>query len=354
MKSLVMADSSIRSSSRLALLPALSVSLIGLILISLGTGPVPLSLSDILQSLWHLVRFEEIQGQADWVVRELRLPRILFAMLVGAGLAAAGAVTQGIFRNPLADPGLIGVSSGAALAAVAVIVLQGTWLSFWVTWFGPFALPIAAFLGGMVVTVLIYRLGTRNGQTQVAMLLLAGVAINVLTGALTGILTYAADDQALRSMTFWSMGSLANARWSEVMVLCVCIGIPLLLLPRFARVLNALLLGESVAIHLGYAVQRSKFLLIAAAALMVGAGVAFAGMIGFVGLVVPHLIRLLIGPDHRMLLPASVLLGASLLVLADMIARTWMAPADLPIGLVMAVIGGPVFLSLLLQQAQHR
>lgn len=338
----------------LALLPALVVLLLVLTLWSLQTGPVELGAGQVLQSLWHVVTLQEIQGQEDWIVRELRLPRTLLAILVGAGLAAAGAVTQGVFRNPLADPGLIGVSSGAALAAVAVIVLQNSWLGFWVNWLGHFALPLAAFAGGLLVTALIYRLGTRNGQTQVAMLLLAGVAINVLAGALTGILTYMADDQALRSMTFWSMGSLAHGRWPEIAILALCVLLPLLLLPRFARLLNALLLGEGVATHLGFAVQRGKVLLIAAAALMVGAGVAVAGIIGFIGLVVPHLIRLLIGPDHRLLLPGSVLLGAALLVVADTLARTWLAPADLPVGLVMAVIGGPVFLSLLLQQVRQR
>ena len=337
----------------LALIPVLVAVLLVLTLWSLQTGPVELNAGQVLQALWRAVTLQEIQGQDDWIVRELRLPRTVLAILVGAGLAAAGAVTQGVFRNPLADPGLIGVSSGAALAAVAVIVLQHSWLGFWVNWLGPFALPLAAFAGGLLVTALIYRLGTRNGQTQVAMLLLAGVAINVLAGALTGILTYMADDQALRSMTFWSMGSLAHGRWPEIAILALCVLLPLMLLPRFARLLNALLLGEGVATHLGFAVQRGKVLLITAAALMVGAGVAVAGMIGFIGLVVPHLIRLLIGPDHRLLLPASALLGASLLLLADMIARTWLAPADLPVGLVMAVIGGPVFLSLLLQQVRQ-
>lgn len=350
--------------SRLALLQSASIRqgllfvtatglLLLLILLSLRTGPVELSNAQVLQSLWNAMTLADIQSPNDWVVRELRLPRTLLAVLIGAGLAAAGAVTQGVFRNPLADPGLIGVASGAALAAVAVIVLKDSLLAFWVALMGPLALPLAAFAGGLAVTFVIYRLGTRNGQTQVATLLLAGVAINVLAGALTGILTYMADDQALRSMTFWSMGSLAHGRWPEIAALSICILLPLCFLPRSARLLNALLLGEAVATHLGYRVQQAKLWLITAAALMVGAGVAVAGMIGFIGLVVPHLLRLLIGPDHRALLPAAVLLGASLLLIADMIARTWLAPADLPVGLVMAVIGGPVFLSLLLQQVKH-
>jgi iron complex transport system permease protein len=324
-----------------------------MLVLALASGPVSVPKVQVVQSLLHAISASEIHGQQDWIVRELRLPRALLAMLVGAGLAVAGAITQGVFRNPLADPGLIGVSSGAALAAVAVIVLQGSLLAGYAELTGVFALPLAAFAGGLIVTWLIYRLGTRQGQTQMAMLLLAGVAINVIAGALTGILTYMADDEQLRSMTFWSMGSLAYGQWSEIAVLALCIALPLLALPRFAALLNALLMGEAVASHLGFAVQRGKRWLIIAAAMMVGAGVAVAGMIGFIGLVVPHLLRLLMGPDHKALLPGCALLGASLLLLADTIARTWLAPADLPVGLVMAVIGGPVFLSLLLQQARR-
>ena len=324
--------------------------LLGLFITALSSGPIPVAFVQVIQSLMNAISGADIQGQADWVVRELRLPRAVMAILIGAGLAVAGAVTQGIFRNPLADPGLIGVSSGAALAAVAVIVLSNSWLAFWVELTGIFALPIAAFAGAMAVSLMIYRLGTINGQTQIAMLLLAGVAINVITGALTGILTYVADDQQLRSMTFWSMGSLAYGRWAEISALFVCVLLPLLALPKYSRLLNALLMGEAVASHLGFHVQRGKFVLLAAAALMVGAGVAVAGMIGFIGLVVPHLMRLILGPDHRQLLPASMVCGAALLLLADLIARTWLAPADIPVGLVMAIIGGPVFLLLLMQQ----
>lgn len=328
----------------------LVITFLFLFLLALSSGPIPMDFSQVLQSLANAISGAEIQGQSDWVIRELRLPRAVMAILMGAGLAVAGVVTQGIFRNPLADPGLIGVSSGAALAAVAVIVLSNSWLAFWVQLTGIFALPLAAFLGAMIVSLIIYRLGTINGQTQIAMLLLAGVAINVIAGALTGILTYVADDQQLRSMTFWSMGSLAYGRWSEISALFLCVLLPLLILPGFSRLLNALLMGEAVATHLGFQVQRGKFILLAAAALMVGAGVAVAGMIGFIGLVVPHLMRLLLGPDHRQLVPASMICGATLLLLADLIARTWLAPADIPVGLVMAILGGPVFLLLLTQQ----
>ncbi|WP_036533777.1 FecCD family ABC transporter permease [Oceanobacter kriegii] len=348
-------DSSTPIVNRQRLLWLLLLSGLGAgVVIALCWGPVAISPSQVFDSLWSLLHGDAIAGSNDWVVRELRLPRVLLALLVGAGLAVAGVVTQGVFRNPLADPGLIGVASGAALAAVAVIVLSDSILFFWADLTGPLALPLAAFGGGLLVTWVMYRLGTWRGETQVAMLLLAGVAINVLTGAATGVLTYLADDQQLRSMTFWSMGSLAYGRWPEVMAMSLFILLPVLLCLRYGRALNAMLLGEQVAGHLGLDVQRCKRWLLAAAALMVGAGVAVAGIIGFIGLVVPHLLRLIIGPDHRLLLPMSALAGGLLLLVADTLARNVIAPQDLPVGLLMALIGGPLFLSMLLHQVRGR
>ncbi|MGB1091548.1 MAG: FecCD family ABC transporter permease [Oceanobacter sp.] len=329
--------------------PALIGSCLLASLLALGWGPVSVSVGELVNSLAAMLSGEAIQNPNDWIVRELRLPRVLLALMIGAGLAVAGVLTQGVFRNPLADPGLIGVASGAALAAVAVIVLSDSVLGFWRELAGPLALPIAAFGGGLLVTWLMYRLGTHGGQTHVATLLLAGVAINVITGAGTGVLTYLADDQELRSMTFWSMGSLAHGRWPELAALAVCVLMPLIWVMRYSRALNALLLGEQVAGHLGIEVQPLKRWSLAAAALMVGAGVAVAGVIGFIGLVVPHLLRLLIGPDHRQLLPASALAGGLLLLIADTLARNLIPPAELPVGLLMALIGGPIFLIMLLQ-----
>lgn len=333
----------------LLLLLALVVSLFAALLL----GPMSLSVTDVSGSLLRLVTAQPLEGASDWVVRELRLPRALMAGLIGAGLAVAGCITQGVFRNPLADPGLIGVSGGAALAAVSVIVLSGSLLAGWSGLTGPFALPLAAFAGALIVTWLIYRLGTRNGQTQVALMLLAGVAINVVVGAATGLLTYLADDQQLRDLTFWSMGSLAHGGWSEILALCVFLLVPLLLMLRYSRLLNALMMGEAVAGHLGFDVQRQRRWLLAGAALMAGSAVAVAGVIGFIGLVIPHLLRLISGPDHRLLLPQSALAGASLLLLADTACRLIIAPAELPVGLMMALIGGPVFILLLVRQSRR-
>jgi len=268
-------------------------------------------------------------------------------MLIGGGLAVAGAAMQGLFRNPLADPGLIGVSSGAAVAAVATIVLGATVLDFATQALGPFALSIAAFGGGAATTLLVYRLSLVHGTVSVSTMLLAGIAINAVAGAITGIFTFVADDAQLRSLTFWSMGSLGGATWPAVAAAAPFIGLATLAVLRYARPLNALLLGEAEAGHLGCNVERLKRSVVLLVALSVGAAVAVAGIIGFVGLVVPHLLRLTLGPDHRFLLPGAALLGASLLLGADLIARTLVAPAELPIGIVTAIIGGPFFMYLL-------
>lgn len=314
--------------------------------ISLTQGAVTLSVLQVYGTLMGLLD----DAYAQLVVIDIRLPRVVLGCIVGAGLAIAGAAMQGLFRNPLADPGLVGVSSGAALAAVMVIVLGGSWLRQWTSFWGYFALPVAAFLGGLLVTAIIYRVSTRNGRTDVALMLLAGIAINAIAGAATGIMTYFASDEELRSLTFWSMGSLASASWTDVTLS----GLPILLacglLPLFARPLNAFLMGENVSRHSGFDVKRMKRLVISLTALSVGAAVAVSGVIGFVGLVAPHLVRLLVGPDHRWVLPLSAVMGALLVVVSDMFARLVLTPAELPIGLMMAAFGGPFFLWLLLQQ----
>lgn len=280
---------------------------------------------------------------------EFRLPRLVLALMVGAALAISGAAIQGLFRNPLADPGLVGVSSGAAFGAVLIIVLGDTLLSDFNFIAGRWALPIAAFAFGLITTLIIYRIATRGGYTQVSTLLLAGIAMNAIAGAGTGLLTYIADDTQLRSLTFWSMGSLAKASWQDIQIIAPFIIIPICLLPLMSNALNGFLMGESVASHLGFSVRWTKRAIILLTSLAVGAAVSMTGVIGFLGLVIPHLLRQLFGPDHRMLLPASALCGALFLTLADMLARTIVAPAELPIGLIMALIGGPFFLSLLLR-----
>jgi iron complex transport system permease protein len=257
---------------------------------------------------------------------------------------------QGLFRNPLADPGIVGVGAGAGLGAVLAIVLGGMLPVSVAAIVGVHLVPVAAFLGGWAATLLLYRVATRGGQTSVATMLLAGIALGALAGALTGILVYLADDTQLRDLTFWGMGSLAGASWAKLAASLPLILPVLLLSPLLGRGLNALALGEAQAAHLGIHVERVKRLAIVGVAAAAGAAVAVAGGIGFIGIVVPHLLRLATGPDHRYLLPNAALLGASLLVGADMIARVIVSPAELPIGIITATIGAPVFLWILLKR----
>ena len=284
------------------------------------------------------------------IIQDIRLPRVVMGVLVGASLAVSGAVMQGLFRNPLADPGLIGISAGASLGAVAVIVLGATMLAPVVALLGPMTLPLAAFVGGLVATLILYRIATRQGRTSVATMLLAGIALAALAMALTGVLVYMADDRQLRDLTFWQLGSLAGATWQKIGTAGPVIVAALAATPFLARGLNALALGEATAGHLGIPVQRLKYVAIVSVSAAVGAAVAVSGGIGFVGIVVPHLLRLAIGPDNRYLLPASALLGAAMLLVADAVCRTIVAPAELPIGIITAAVGGPFFLWILLRK----
>jgi iron complex transport system permease protein len=290
------------------------------------------------------------QPQHEAVIQVIRLPRVVVGALLGAGLAVAGAMLQGLFRNPLADPGLIGVTSGAALAAAFVIVLGATALPGLSKVLGPFTLPVAAFIGSVLTTWLIHRLATQEGQTSLAVMLLAGIAINALVGAGIGVMSYIATDTQLRTLTFWSLGSLGGVNWTAAAVIAPCIALALALGCWKAPALNLMLLGESEARHSGVEVQALKRWAIVMSALAVGAVVSFCGMVGFIGLVAPHCIRLAYGPDHRVLVPASALLGASLVVLADTVARTAAAPAEMPLGILTALMGAPFFLWLLLKQ----
>lgn len=332
--------------ARPVVLGMLSLGILGMALWALGSGAMGISARAVATALADGVLGRPLTGDAA-VVWLLRLPRVLLALLVGAALGGGGAAMQGVFRNPLADPGLIGVSAGAALGAVGMIVLGSAVAAVlpWAT--GALGVALAAFAGGLLATWLVYRMGARHGG--VATLLLAGVAINAMAMAGVGLMTYLANDQQLRSLTFWSLGSLGGATWSRLAVAAPLIVLPLALLPRSARALNALLLGEREAALLGYRPERLKAWLIALVALAVSAAVAMSGVIGFVGLVVPHLLRMVWGPDHRLLLPASALGGALLLLVADTLARTVVVPAELPIGVLTALVGGPFFLWLLLR-----
>lgn len=330
------------------LLPSLAVFLVVSFVLSVGVGAVKLQPQQTLAIIAHHLGFDidvTYTTQQDAIVWAIRLPRVVMAVLVGSALAVSGAALQGMFRNPLADAGLIGVSSGAALGAVTSVALG-------ISFLGLATLPVAAFIGGMITAVTVYLISRHNGRTEIVTLVLTGIALNTIAGAGTGLLTYVASDQQLRAVVFWSLGSLGSATWKNVVAVLPFIAVGLVFVPRWGHALNLFVLGEREARHLGVDTERVRLELLFLTALMTGSAVAVAGVVGFVGLIVPHLIRLVAGPDHRVVLPASALFGASLLLLADLLARTIASPAELPLGVLTALAGGPFLLFLMLRTRQ--
>ncbi len=324
----------------------LALLLVGMAVVSLGWGASGTSLT---RAIADLLAGQELAAQDRVVLMDIRLPRVLMGVFVGASLAVSGAVMQGLFRNPLADPGIVGVSSGASLGAILAIVLGGSLPAGIAAIFGGYLVPFAAFAGGWLTTMVLYRIATRRGRTSVATMLLAGIALGAIMGALSGVVILRASDRELRDLTFWGLGSLAGANWPKLLAGAPIMAMALVFAPWLARGLNALALGEAAAGHIGIRVQKVKNLAILTVAAATGAAVAVSGGIGFVGIVVPHLLRLASGPDHRWLLVNSALLGGVTLLLADMVSRTIIAPAELPIGIVTAIMGGPFFLWILLR-----
>lgn len=294
-----------------------------------------------LRALWQA----PLSDMAWQIWLNIRLPRVLLAVLIGMALAVSGAAMQGLFRNPLADPGLLGISSGAGLAVAIAIILPLTLPPLLALW-----LPtLAAFLGSLAVMALIFSL-SQLAQGNLARLLLVGIAINALCGAAVGVLSWLSNDQQLRQLSLWGMGSLSQAQW-PMLAVCAAFILPSLLLTQLrARHLNLLQLGEEDAHYMGIDVRRTQRQLLVLSALLVGAAVSVSGIIGFVGLVVPHVMRFCLGSDHRWMLPGSALAGAILLLLADTLARTVVVPAEMPVGLLTSLLGGPWFLWLILRQ----
>ncbi len=331
------------------LLLLLSLTLPLAVALGLASGAVHLPPAEVLAGLGATLGLGE-PSQAAIIIGQIRLPRVLLAALMGAVLAMSGAAMQGLFRNPLADPSLIGVTAGASLGAALVILLGGSILQGYI---GLSLLSAGAFAGGAAAVVLVYRLATGPTGTSVATMLLAGIAITALAGALGSLLEFFADNAMLRRISLWKMGGLDGANYPRLVIAAVVSAAVLAALPRYGNVLNALLLGESEARHLGIDVDGAKVALITWVAVGVGTSVAMVGTIAFVGLVVPHIVRLLIGPDHHRLLPAAGLAGAILLVVADTVSRVAIAPAELPVGIITALLGVPFFLSLLRQRHHY-
>jgi len=330
----------------------LALAMMSVLSLSLGAFRIPLY--NVLGILFDSIGLEltDFSQQQSNVLLHIRLPRILMAILVGGGLGVTGAALQGLFRNPLVEPGLIGVSSGGALFAVIFIVFGST-LPF-LGHFGGIGLPLFAFLGGLINTLLVYKMGSWAGKTDISLLILAGVALNALSGALIGLVIFYADDAALRNFTFWSLGDVGGANWSKVGVSFLLISGPVLLVMSQFKNLNALSIGENEAFHMGVDVQKVKYILLFSSALIVGTAVSFTGTIGFVGLIVPHLIRMMFGADHRLVLPGSFLFGATLLTFADLLGRTIVMPSEMPIGIITAIIGAPFFIWLIINVKKIR
>ena len=321
---------------------AILLSLILVLIIAAGQGAMELDWRNLFQA----------DSMEYYIVWNIRVPRILAALLVGGALALSGAIMQGLFRNPLVEPGIIGVSSGAALFATLAIVLGTHLIPTLFSQLGDYALPIAACIGGWLITSLLYLFSRNTRGISISSMLLIGIAINAFTGALIGLLTFIADETELRSLTFWSMGSLSSFNYEKLTILVVVQIIILPLLWRRAKAMNAMLLGEREAKHLGVNVERLKREQIWGVAIITGTAVAFSGGIGFIGLLIPHLIRMVFGADNRFVLPFSYLFGGILLIIADSFSRTIAGNSEVPIGILTAFIGAPFLAYLVYRQGR--
>ncbi|MDR1427636.1 MAG: iron ABC transporter permease [Bifidobacteriaceae bacterium] len=321
-----------------------AVLAVALLVLSAGIGQFALTPGEVVGSILHKIGLPfgpvSAHPNADDVLWSVRFPRVTMALLVGAGLATAGAVMQGVFGNPLAEPGVIGVSAGAAVAACAVIATG--WASAW-----PWSPAAAAFAGGLATTLTVYVLARSGGRTEVVTLVLTGIAVNAVCGAGIAFLTFVATRQAREQIVFWQLGSLNGTRWSYVAIIAPLVGVGVAAALGLGRKLDLLCLGERAARHLGVRVERLRIVAIGVIALLAAGAVAFCGIISFVGLVVPHLVRMVLGPAHRLLIAGSVLGGGALMLGADLIARNAVPYADLPIGMLTALVGGPFFFWLL-------
>jgi iron complex transport system permease protein len=331
-----------RRPSPVIVLGGLSVLLVAVCLVAAAIGAYRVPLSEVIGAVARRLGAggAPADPMADELLWEIRFPRVVLGAIVGASLAAAGAALQGMIRNPLAEPGILGVSSGAAFGA-ALQIVAGVALLGWLS------LPLAAFVGGLVTVIAVYVASRHDGRIEVVTLILTGIAANAFIGALIGLLMFVSTDAQLRGITFWTLGSLAQASWAKVGIVAPFAALGLVACFAVAPKLDLLALGESPARHLGVDVERLHLVVMVVVAVLTASAVSVAGQILFVGLVIPHVVRMTVGPGHRLLLPAAALLGAAGLVLADLVARTIAAPAELPLGVLTALVGAPWFFWLL-------
>jgi iron complex transport system permease protein len=327
--------------------PVLIVLLIAVLLAAIAFGAVHIQVADMFSSLKHFFSGEKPANIHEGVFIQLRLPRVLLCAITGAILAVSGVLMQGLFRNPIVEPGLIGTSAGAAFGASVVFVLSAKLSPELKSYLGPFLTPLFAFAGGMLATYAVYALAKNSTRISIMSLLLIGIAINAVGLSGTGFMSYIARDPQARSITFWNLGTFSGASWLQVIIVGTTAAIIFVFSFRLSKQLNALLLGEQDAGYIGVDTQRIKKRIMVLNTVMVSVATAFVGVIAFMGLIVPHVMRLLVGSDNKRLLPASMLAGALLLTLADMGARLLLAPAEIPIGIITSLVGAPVFILLL-------
>ena len=327
----------------------LFVIMLGVAVVATAVGPASISPDKVVLIILSKVPVVQDYIAQTWtageeaIVINVRLPRIILGLLVGASLAVAGVTTQGIFKNPMADPYILGVSSGAAFGASAVIVIGLT------LWMQSVSITMGAMAGALIVSFLVFNIARTRNRIPVETLLLSGIAVSAFFSAITSFLMYVSGHN-LSQIVFWVMGALWSSNWNHVLILTPFFVIGSLLIYAFSRDLNLMLLGDDSASHLGSDVNRVKAIMVAVSSLLAAAAVSVTGIIGFVGLIIPHIMRLIVGPDHRILIPASALVGAMFLVLADTFARMIIQPTEMPVGIVTALIGAPFFVYLLIRQ----
>jgi iron complex transport system permease protein len=328
-------------------LPVLIILLIIVLLTAIAFGAVSITVSDMFSAIKHFVQGKNASNIYEGVFLQIRLPRVLLCMITGAVLAVSGVLMQGLFRNPIVEPGLIGTSAGAAFGASLVFVLSNGMSKEIQQLAGPFLVPLFAFGGGLLATYTVYALAKGTKRVEVTTLLLIGIAVNAVGLSGTGFMSYIARDPQARSITFWNLGTFSGAVWMQVWITGLVAITVFILSAKYAKQLNVLVLGEEEANYAGVDTEKLKRKIMLSNTAMVSVATAFVGVIGFMGLIVPHLMRLLIGSDNKRLLPASMIAGAVLLTLADMGARLLLAPAEIPIGIITSLIGAPVFILLL-------
>ncbi|MEI9957149.1 MAG: iron ABC transporter permease [Ferruginibacter sp.] len=327
--------------------PILIILLVIVLLCAIAFGAVSILPSDMFSALQHVFQGKGPANIYEGVFIQLRLPRVLLCAITGAILSVSGVLMQGLFRNPIVEPGLVGTSSGAALGASIVFVLAANFSPAMKSFTGPFLVPLVAFFGALAATYTVYSLAKNAKRVSIMSLLLIGIAVNAVCISATGFMSYIARDPQARSITFWNLGTFSGASWLQVFIVGTVATIIFILSLRYSKQLNALLLGEEEATYLGVDTDKLKRRIMLLNTAMVSVATAFVGVISFMGLIVPHVLRLLIGSDNKRLLPAAMILGATLLVLADMCARLLLAPAEVPIGIITSLVGAPIFIILL-------